>query len=204
MNDTQGNHGGHDPQAPRSAASGQSRPSPSGTASATTVAPGVTMHERPPAAAGAQAESQPRPQAKTAAAAAPRVTSVFLYVRSIDKSVEFYREALGATLWQKHASEEGGPATLAIVRLGDFSLMLHIADENDVDLNDARPGVGIHLQLRVPNVDAAYARACNAGYYSKVSDGPIDQEWGWREFAVKDPDGYIWSVYQDNSGGAWT
>lgn len=145
-----------------------------------------------------------KPAPRPAATPVAKVTSAFLYVRSIDKSVEFYREAIGATLSQKHAQEDGGPATLAIMRMGDFSVMLHIAEESDIDLDETKPGVGIHLQLRVVDVDAAYARACNAGYYSRVSDGPIDQEWGWREFAIKDPDGYIWSVYQDKSGGAWT
>ena len=90
------------------------------------------------------------------------------------------------------------------MKMGDFSLMLHIADEDDPDLKDNRVGVGIHLQLRVSNVDAAYDRACDAGYHAKVSDGPVDQEWGWREFAIKDPDGYIWSVYQDKTNGSWS
>ena len=33
---------------------------------------------------------------------------------------------------------------------------------------------------------------------------PVDQAWGWREFALKDPNGYVWSIYQDKSGGQWT
>jgi uncharacterized glyoxalase superfamily protein PhnB len=148
--------------------------------------------------------SQPRPVQPTPGALTARVTSTFFYVKSIEKSVEFYSEALGAQLAQRHAEVEGGPLTLAIMKMGDFSLMLHIADEDDPDLKDNRVGVGIHLQLRVSNVDAAYDRACDAGYHAKVSDGPVDQEWGWREFAIKDPDGYIWSVYQDKTNGSWS
>jgi uncharacterized glyoxalase superfamily protein PhnB len=165
--------------------------------------PGVTVQDWT-SVPGVQAVSPVTKPAKPAALPVPKVTSAFLYVRSIEKSIEFYREALGATLAQKHAQDDGGPATLAIMKLNDFSIMLHVAEESDLDLNESKPGVGIHLQFRVADVDAAYARACNAGYYSRVSDGPIDQEWGWREFAIKDPDGYIWSVYQDKSGGAWT
>jgi uncharacterized glyoxalase superfamily protein PhnB len=37
-----------------------------------------------------------------------------------------------------------------------------------------------------------------------VSGEPVDQPWNWREFALKDPDGYVWSIYQDKSGGQWT
>ena len=147
---------------------------------------------------------QPRPVQPPPGALTARVTSTFFYVKSIEKSVEFYSEALGAQLAQRHAEVEGGPLTLAIMKMGDFSLMLHIADEDDPDLKDNRVGVGIHLQLRVSNVDAAYDRACDAGYHAKVSDGPVDQEWGWREFAIKDPDGYIWSVYQDKTNGSWS
>ena len=36
------------------------------------------------------------------------------------------------------------------------------------------------------------------------SGEPVDQNWGWREFALKDPDGYVWSIYQDQTGGQWT
>ena len=133
-----------------------------------------------------------------------RVTSAFLYVKSVEKSIDFYAEALGGMVTQKHADDPKGPLTLAIVRMGDFSLMLHMADDTDADLKDNRWGVGIHLQMRVSNADTAYDRACEAGYHARVSDGPIDQEWGWREFAIKDPDGYIWSVYEDKSNGAWT
>ncbi|MFM7128834.1 MAG: VOC family protein [Isosphaeraceae bacterium] len=144
----------------------------------------------------------PRPVAPQQVKA--RVTSVFLYVKSVEKSIEFYSEALGGAVTQKHADDPKGPLTLAIVRMGDFSLMLHIADETDADLKDNRWGVGIHLQMRVSSADFAYDRACDAGYHARVSDGPIDQEWGWREFAIKDPDGYIWSIYEDKSNGAWT
>lgn len=154
-----------------------------------------------PDMAAAQAGS-PRPVAPQQVKA--RVTSVFLYVKSVEKSIEFYSEALGGAVTQKHADDPKGPLTLAIVRMGDFSLMLHIADETDADLKDNRWGVGIHLQMRVSSADFAYDRACDAGYHARVSDGPIDQEWGWREFAIKDPDGYIWSIYEDKSNGAWT
>lgn len=192
-----------EPARPATAATRAPAQPPPGVFIASSPVPGVTVQDWS-SVPGVQAVSPvPRP-AKPAPQLPTRVTSVFLYVKSIDKSIEFYREALGATMAQKHAQEDGGPATLAIMKLGDFAIMLHVADESDLDLNETRPGVGMHMQFRVADVDAAYIRACNAGYYSRVSDGPIDQEWGWREFAIKDPDGYVWSVYQDKSGGAWT
>lgn len=196
--------------APQGAASGAARPqsqSVSGVMPSSGVMVGSSGY---PAPGGHQQPSpQPPPKQQGQTQAVPpgqikaRVTSAFLYVKSVEKSIEFYAEAMGAVLAQKHADEDGGPLSLAIVRMGDFSLMLHIADEEDPDLKENRVGVGIHLQMRVSDADVAYDKACDAGYHARVSDGPVDQEWGWREFAIKDPDGYIWSIYEDKSNGAW-
>jgi uncharacterized glyoxalase superfamily protein PhnB len=135
---------------------------------------------------------------------AARVTSVFLYVRDVLKSLEFYHEVVGAEVAQINAEREGGPISLAILRIADFSLMLHPQEAHADEFANAKVGVGIHLQLRVDDVDAFYHRCIDEGALLSVSDEPADQSWGWREFALKDPDGYIWSIYQDKSGGQWT
>lgn len=135
---------------------------------------------------------------------ASRVTSVFLYVNDMIKSIDFYHEVVGAEIRQIHHEFEGGPIALALLRIGEFTLMLHPQDSHAEDFQDQRPGVGIHLQLRVDNVDAFYMHCIEQGALLSVSGEPVDQSWGWREFALKDPDGYVWSVYQDKSGGQWT
>jgi len=136
---------------------------------------------------------------------AAQVTSVFMYVANVVKSLEFYNEIVGAEVAQVFAEEkEGAPITLAILRLGGFSLMLHPQEPHANEFQDARVGVGMHLQLRVDDVDAFYNHCMEEGALLSVSGEPSDQSWGWREFALKDPDGYIWSVYQDKSGGQWT
>jgi uncharacterized glyoxalase superfamily protein PhnB len=135
---------------------------------------------------------------------AAQVSSVFLYVDDVLKSLEFYNEIVGAEISQVHAEHEGAPITLAILRIGSFSLMLHPQDEHAEDFADTRVGVGIHLQLRVDDVDAFYHHCLEEGAMLSVSGAPTEQRWGWREFALKDPDGYVWSIYQDNSGGRWT
>jgi uncharacterized glyoxalase superfamily protein PhnB len=135
---------------------------------------------------------------------AAQVTSVFMYVDDVVKSLEFYNEVVGAQVAQIHAEQEGGPITLAILRIGDFSLMLHPREPHAAEFVDTRPGVGIHLQLRVDDIDAFYQHCLDEGALLSVSGEPADQTWGWREFALKDPDGYVWSIYQDKSGGQWT
>jgi uncharacterized glyoxalase superfamily protein PhnB len=133
-----------------------------------------------------------------------QVTSVFMYVNNVLKSLEFYNEIVGAEIGQIHAEKEGAPISLAILRIGNFTLMLHPQEPHAEDFVDSRVGVGMHLQLRVEDVDAFYQHCLDQGAILSVSGEPTDQSWGWREFALKDPDGYVWSVYQDKSGGQWT
>jgi uncharacterized glyoxalase superfamily protein PhnB len=135
---------------------------------------------------------------------AAQVTSVFLYVDDIQKSLEFYNEIMGAEIAQLHAEHEGGPLTLAILKLGNFSMMLHPQEEHAQEFANTKPGLGIHIQIRVDNVDDFHQHCIDEGAMLAVLGEPVDQPWGWREFALKDPDGYIWSIYQDNSGGQWT
>jgi uncharacterized glyoxalase superfamily protein PhnB len=135
---------------------------------------------------------------------AGRVTSVFFYVKDVRKSLEFYNEVVGAEIIQIHAEHEGGPYTLAIMRIGQFTIMLHPQEPHADEFTDTRVGVGIHLQLQVPDVDAFFQHCMDEGAILSLSGEPTDQSWGWREFALRDPDGYIWSVYQDKSGGQWT
>jgi uncharacterized glyoxalase superfamily protein PhnB len=132
------------------------------------------------------------------------VTSVFLYVDDVLKSLEFYNEIVQAEVKQVHAEREGGPITLAILRLGNFSIMLHPQEAQSDEFTAHKVGIGIHLQLRVDDIDAFYQHCLDQGAMLSVSGEPVDQPWGWREFALKDPDGYVWSVYQDKSGGQWT
>jgi len=132
-----------------------------------------------------------------------RVTSAFLYVDDVQKSLDFYEEIVGAQVAQLHAEREGGPITLAILRLDDFSLMLHPRGEHEGEFQGQRVGLGLHLQLRVEDVDAFYQHCLEEGAIMAVSGEPLDQSWGWREFALKDPDGFVWSIYQDKSEGKW-
>ena len=135
---------------------------------------------------------------------AAQVTSVFLYVDDVQKSLEFYNEIMGAQIAQLHAEVEGGPLTLAILKVGEFSLMLHPQEEHAQEFVNNKLGVGIHLQLRVDDVDAFHQHCLDEGAMLSISGEPTDQAWGWREFALKDPNGFVWSVYQDKSGGQWT
>ncbi|MDX2037302.1 MAG: VOC family protein [Isosphaeraceae bacterium] len=133
-----------------------------------------------------------------------KVTSVFLYVDDVLESLEFYNEIVGAEVKEVHTEEEGGPISLALLEIGGFTLMLHPQEEHAEEFAKHKPGIGIHLQLRVDDVDAFYHHCIEEGALVSVSGEPVDQPWGWREFALKDPDGYVWSIYEDHSDGKWT
>ena len=135
---------------------------------------------------------------------AATVTSVFLYVKDVRRSLEFYNEVVGAEVVQVHAEHEGAPLSLAILRLDDFTLMIHPQEAHAEEFADTRLGVGIHLQIQVDDVDAFYQHCMDEGAILSLSGEPTDQPWGWREFALRDPDGFVWSIYQDKSGGQWT
>lgn len=132
-----------------------------------------------------------------------QISSVFLYVDDVMKSLEFYNEVMGAEVRQCLAEDEGVPPTLAILQLGDFTLMLHSRDDVPGPAANGPVGVGIHLQMQVPDIEAFHAHCIDQGAMLSLSGEPVDQEWGWKEVALRDPDGYIWSVYEDTTGGYW-
>ncbi len=105
---------------------------------------------------------------------AAQVTSVFLYVNDVQKSLEFYNEIVGAEISQLHAEQEGGPLTLAILKIGEFSLMLHPQDEHSEEFTKNKAGVGIHLQIRVDDIDAFYTHCLEEGAMLSVSGEPVE------------------------------
>ena len=69
-----------------------------------------------------------------------QVTSVFMYVKDVRRSLEFDNEVVGAEVTQIHAEREVRPHTLAILRL-IFILMLHPQEPMPPNSSDTRPGV---------------------------------------------------------------
>jgi uncharacterized glyoxalase superfamily protein PhnB len=62
---------------------------------------------------------------------------------------------------------------------------------------DGAPGAGraggMHVSVRVNDIDAEHARLVQRG----VDVTPIQQRpWGERNFSFKDPDGYLWEYGQ--------
>ena len=117
--------------------------------------------------------------------------SVNLLVRSVEKSLPFYRDILGATV--RYA--DGDFAALTLL---DVDFMLHADHTYDhhplyARLQGAGPrGTGAELRALGINPDAVEARAKAAGV--TILRPAQDFPHGWREITLVDPDGYIWAV----------
>lgn len=116
-----------------------------------------------------------------------------LVVQDAPRALAFYQEAFGAEVLMK-AMMPGGEALMhAEFRIGNSMLML--AEEN-TEWGAISPrtlgGSPVVLHLYVPDVDAAYKRAMEAG--CTVLMPPTDMFWGDRYGKVQDPFGHHWSL----------
>lgn len=115
-----------------------------------------------------------------------------LVVRNCAQAIAFYQRALGAQELARMPAPDGKSIWHAELKIGDSIFFM----------NDEMPGMGagapspdapvpVTLWLYVPDCDAAFARAVQAG--GKPTMEPADMFWGDRCAAVADPFGYQWS-----------
>ncbi len=102
------------------------------------------------------------------------------------KAIEFYKRAFGAELLEEAPDPTGKKIWHASLRIGDSILFV----------NDVFPDMGgsvsnSNLWLYVPDADAAFKRAVDAGAKSTM---PVtDMFWGDRTGQVVDPFGQRWT-----------
>jgi uncharacterized glyoxalase superfamily protein PhnB len=103
-------------------------------------------------------------------------------------ALEFLERAFGFERLNVFEGENGGIAH-AELRFGDEVVMFSSAGEGDPRYNQ---GVGrTTVYLVVDEVDSHFKRAREAG--AEVMMEPTDQDYGSRDFAVRDPEGNIWA-----------
>jgi uncharacterized glyoxalase superfamily protein PhnB len=117
-----------------------------------------------------------------------------------------YRNAPAAIEWlckvfgfERQAVYEGPDGTIAHAQLtlGSGMVMLGSARDDEYDKRFKTPaelgGIETRSQyLVVPDVDAAYARAVEAG--AEVLKPLASTDYSSRDFTVRDPEGYTWSA----------
>ena len=115
-----------------------------------------------------------------------------LTVKDGAKAIDFYKRAFGA---QERLRIPGPDGRLmhAELQLGDSIVML---GEEMPDMGSKAPvsvgAVSSSLYVYVPDVDAAFTRAVEAG--AKALMPPSDMFWGDRFGTVEDPSGHRWGL----------
>ncbi len=111
------------------------------------------------------------------------------FVPDVDASVAYYVAAFGFTLIRAEPHGTGAHVFAILVR-GEVEFMF--MDERfyvgaDHALDDRR-GSGADIRVLVDDVDAVYAKACEAG--ATIAHEIADRDYGLRDFIARDPDGY--------------
>ena len=115
----------------------------------------------------------------------------YLVVDDAEAAIDFYKRAFGAQ--EKFRMPMGERIAHAEILIGDSHVML--ADEFP-DMGHLGPksrgGTTVSLMVYVPDVDATFRQAIDAGATQKR---PVeDQFWGDRMGTLEDPFGHQWSL----------
>lgn len=136
------------------------------------------MSNDAPHAAGSTPRSQPESLRATALAAS-------LTVNHLERSIAWYRDALGFTVDQKY--ERGGKVMSVSLKAGVVRILLN--QDDGARGSDRAKGEGFSLQITTnQSVDEIANRIREAG--STLASEPADMPWGVRAFRVVDPDGF--------------
>ena len=113
-----------------------------------------------------------------------------LSVREGARAVEFYKAAFGAI--EVFRIED--PSGAVVSRLSVEGAEFWVADESPAHLNFSPESLGggtVRLILTVPDPDAMFARAVQAGASEVVA---VQEAYGWRVGRVVDPFGHHWEI----------
>ena len=132
------------------------------------------------------------PKAKEAVPRGYHTVTHALVVDDAAKALAFYAEALGAKE-RTRMPGPGGKVWHAEIEIGDSVIML--SDEfpgSPMRSPKSLGGTTAAVWLYVPDVDAAFRRAVEAG--AKPTQEPQTMFWGDRFGSITDPFGHSWSL----------
>lgn len=117
-----------------------------------------------------------------------------IVVNGADAAATFYAEAFGAEEIERIPTPDGRLMSVQL-RIGES--VLHVSDEFPEMGVVAPPTLGgspVVLALDVPDADAAFTRAVEAGATARQPVG--DMFWGERHAQLEDPFGHRWNISQ--------
>ena len=117
------------------------------------------------------------------------VIPVLVYA-DVEAAHDFLVGVFGFTSGGLHRLDDG-TVVHAEVRHGDAAIWLH-PETAEHELASPRAAAVSHggLSVVVPDVDAHHARAEAAG--ARIDSTPTDQDYGLREYGVRDPENHRW------------
>jgi uncharacterized glyoxalase superfamily protein PhnB len=116
----------------------------------------------------------------------------YLAVDDARAAMAWYRDVFGATVEADPIIMDDGRVGHVELRIGDSLFMM--ADEfPEIDVLGPRSlgGTSVSFIVHVPDVDAVYARAVEAG---ATTERPIGEAYGSRSVWVHDPWGHRWNI----------
>jgi uncharacterized glyoxalase superfamily protein PhnB len=113
-----------------------------------------------------------------------------LVYEDIEAAHDFLVAAFGFTSGGVYRGDDG-IVVHAEVRAGDCPIWLHrVTAEHAMASPKGASGSHGGLEVIVPDVDAHFAAAKAAG--ARIDREPSDQEYGLREYGVRDPENHRW------------
>lgn len=111
-----------------------------------------------------------------------------VYVKDVERALEFYRDLLGFRLLDDFRHEN----RLVYARLrapgGDGTIALHQAGPGNSVASD-----GVRLYFEIRQLDDFCRKLQQKNFY--ITQLPTMMPWGWRHAYVNDPDGHEISLY---------
>jgi len=107
-------------------------------------------------------------------------------------AIDFYRQAFGAEEVMRLAGPTGKLMHGSVIINGAMVLLVDEMPDYGVVGPNRLGGSPVTIHLVVPDVDAAVARAAEAG--ATITMPVADQFWGDRYGVVQDPFGHKWSI----------
>ena len=119
----------------------------------------------------------------------PAVIPILVY-EDIEAGHDFLVNVFGLTSGGLHRLDDG-TVVHGEVRNGDAPIWLHQVTA-ELEMASPRDAATSHggLSVRIPDVDAHYARVKAAGAH--IEREPTDQPYGLREYGVRDPENHRW------------
>ena len=122
-----------------------------------------------------------------------RTVTPYLTLKGAAQAIDFYKRAFGAQEVERMTGPDGKSVMHAEIKIGDSIVML--SDElpqTESHSPQTLGGTTGSIFLYVPDVDAAFKRAVDAG--AKAVMPPADMFWGDRFGKLVDPFGHHWAM----------